>query len=205
MPKQTFFNLEMKKRNTIIESAINEFSEKNYEQVHLSIIIKNAHIPRGSFYQYFEDKKDLYMYILDIIKEKKMTYLSDGFNRSDIDFLDQIELLYELGIIFAIDYPKYVKVFDKLLNNKNDIYHQLIAQNLEMAVEYYQAIIIKNIELGKVRADIDPKTLAQIVSELTSNVTIQDLDLNNPKESYQKMKARIKHIINILRKGIQNE
>ena len=203
MPKNTFFNLEYSKRKKILESAINEFSDKAYEQVNLSVIIKNADITRGSFYQYFTDKKDLYLYIIDIIKEKKMEYLSDAFNRSDFPFLDLVLSLYKLGIIFAIDHPKYVKIFDKLLHNQNEIYENIMKENLNYAVDYYSKLINQDKDKGLIRKDIDTYTLAKIISDLTTNVTINDLDLSHPKESYEKMNKNIHHILNILRKGVE--
>ncbi|RLL42708.1 TetR/AcrR family transcriptional regulator [Oceanobacillus piezotolerans] len=64
MPKQTFFNLPEHKRNTLIEAAGKEFSRVPLAEASISNIIKEAHIPRGSFYQYFENKEDLYLYLL---------------------------------------------------------------------------------------------------------------------------------------------
>lgn len=64
MPKQTFFNLSEEKRNTILKAAREEFAIRLYEEASISRIIVKAGIPRGSFYQYFEDKEDLFKFIL---------------------------------------------------------------------------------------------------------------------------------------------
>ena len=64
MPKQTFFNLPEEKRNHIIEVSIDEFAKAPYQNISINHLIKSMNIPTGSFYQYFEDKKDLYFYIL---------------------------------------------------------------------------------------------------------------------------------------------
>ncbi|HLR71545.1 MAG TPA: TetR/AcrR family transcriptional regulator, partial [Pseudogracilibacillus sp.] len=65
MPKQTFFNLPEEKRDTLIHAAKNEFSRVSLYEASIANIVKEAEIPRGSFYQYFEDKDDLYFYLLD--------------------------------------------------------------------------------------------------------------------------------------------
>jgi len=67
MPKDLFFTLSQEKQSRIIEAAIGEFSKVTYHDVSINQIIKNAEISRGSFYQYFEDKDDLYFYILENI------------------------------------------------------------------------------------------------------------------------------------------
>lgn len=65
MPKQTFFNLPKEKRESLIEAAMKEFSRAPLSEASISNIIKDAAIPRGSFYQYFEDKEDIFYYILE--------------------------------------------------------------------------------------------------------------------------------------------
>lgn len=74
MPKQTFFNLPEEKRVLLIESAKKEFSRVPPNEASIANIIKSAGIPRGSFYQYFEDKEDAFYYILE--KQMKMHHQS---------------------------------------------------------------------------------------------------------------------------------
>ncbi len=62
MPSQTFFNLPKEKRDTLIKIALNEFSANEYNSASVSRIVKETGIAKGSFYQYFQDKKDLYLF-----------------------------------------------------------------------------------------------------------------------------------------------
>lgn len=64
MPTSTFFNLPPEKQRKLLRAAVGEFSQKPYGEVPLSRIIAGAGIPRGSFYQYFSDKTDLFVYVL---------------------------------------------------------------------------------------------------------------------------------------------
>ncbi|PHV71632.1 hypothetical protein CS063_03450 [Sporanaerobium hydrogeniformans] len=81
MPKITFFNLPETKRKMIIEAAKEEFSRVLFEEASIANIIKKAEIPRGSFYQYFEDKKDLFVYLIGEMGKQMFTcfigYLED--------------------------------------------------------------------------------------------------------------------------------
>ncbi|MEH7387706.1 TetR/AcrR family transcriptional regulator [Bacillus sp. JJ1521] len=77
MPKLTFFNLPEDKKHTLIEAARKEFSSVPLSDASISNIIKSAGIPRGSFYQYFEDKEDAFFFLLgEFAKEKKAAFLS---------------------------------------------------------------------------------------------------------------------------------
>lgn len=75
MPNQTFFNLSDKKRQAIIEIAIAEFASHDYDSASITKIVKQAKIAKGSFYQYFEDKKELYLYLVDLASKKKLAFL----------------------------------------------------------------------------------------------------------------------------------
>lgn len=64
MPREAFNNLKPKKQKKIFLVAKTMFTDNAYEDVSISQIISKAGISRGSFYLYFENKLDLYLYIL---------------------------------------------------------------------------------------------------------------------------------------------
>ena len=70
MPSKTFFNLDIRKQKKLIHCSLLEFSKNSYSDVSINRIIKNAQISRGSFYMYFTDKEDLFMYIINSYNEK---------------------------------------------------------------------------------------------------------------------------------------
>ena len=59
MPKQTFYKLPQEKQERILAAAKREFTQVRYSDASINQIIRDAGIPRGSFYQYFDDKVDL--------------------------------------------------------------------------------------------------------------------------------------------------
>ncbi|MBR4099197.1 MAG: TetR/AcrR family transcriptional regulator [Clostridium sp.] len=79
MPTGTFFRLSEEKKQRLIDAAWAEFTTTRFSDVSINQIIRTAQIPRGSFYQYFEDKEDLFLYLLDSLKcffeEKLLQYL----------------------------------------------------------------------------------------------------------------------------------
>ena len=64
MPTSTYFNLPPPKRERLLRAAEAEFIRKPFNEASINRVIQAAEIPRGSFYQYFEDKMDLFRYIL---------------------------------------------------------------------------------------------------------------------------------------------
>lgn len=69
MPTSTFFRLPAEKRERLMEACWTEFSQRRFSEVSINRIISEAHIPRGSFYQYFGDKEALLRYLLKDMRE----------------------------------------------------------------------------------------------------------------------------------------
>lgn len=101
MPKETFYRLPDEKRERVMAATEREFLENSFEAASINRIIKEAAIPRGSFYQYFEDKKDIFLYIVSTHKNEAFGFVesfikdSDGdvfsFMRKAIDFMISAE------------------------------------------------------------------------------------------------------------------
>ncbi len=64
MPSNTFLNLPEDKQTRLMDAASWEFSAKPFNEVSINKIIQDAGIPRGSFYMYFQDKEDLFRYLV---------------------------------------------------------------------------------------------------------------------------------------------
>jgi len=70
MPTETFFRLPEEKRQKVLAAIYGEFSSYSFDQVSINRIVQHADIPRGSFYQYFKDKNDLFFYLLSTFSEQ---------------------------------------------------------------------------------------------------------------------------------------
>ena len=57
------------KRQRLLTAARKEFKRIRFSDVSINRIILNACIPRGSFYQYFEDKEDLFRYLMGDMRD----------------------------------------------------------------------------------------------------------------------------------------
>lgn len=88
MPSSTFLNLPAQKQEKLLEAATREFSRRPYTEASINQIIKDAGIPRGSFYMYFTDKEDLFRYLLSGYVDQMVMVLEEA-------------LLREHGNIFA--------------------------------------------------------------------------------------------------------
>ena len=203
IPKQTYFNLSEQKQKRITDAAINEFSVRRFAEAKVSNIIKEANIPRGSFYQYFEDKLDIYKHIYTIMGERKLEYLTDDLkNPMNLAFFDLFRQLYHSGLEFALDNPKLMRITSLLLAQKDYVYDEILKNSIELAIDFYKGMIVRDQEAGRMDKSIDPDTLANLVINMTMNVTLDVFD-SNAEIDKQAYKDKIEKVIYIFEKGIK--
>lgn len=202
MPKETFFNLDEEKQQRVIEASLDEFANHTYNEAKVSRIIKASKIPRGSFYQYFEDKYDLYKYLFDIMGQKKLQFMEDLLpNPEKVSFIELFEELYKRGMKFAISDPRFVKLSKNLMTNQ-EMMDKIFGDNLEIARNFYIGYIETDKKLGRIRQDVDTDFLADFVIQATSNIAFNEVATNNELD-IDRLSKRIINIMSILKKGIE--
>lgn len=67
MPKQTYFNLSEDKKERIRSAVIKLFCTLPYEDVTTRLLASESGISKGSLYQYFDSKDEMYIYYIDLI------------------------------------------------------------------------------------------------------------------------------------------
>lgn len=73
MCTETFLRLPEEKRTRFLEAAWEEFTRVNLADASINKIVQKAAIPRGSFYQYFASKDDLFDYLQQTVLEYLIT------------------------------------------------------------------------------------------------------------------------------------
>lgn len=77
MATERFMKLSQDKKDRILNAAREEFARVPFEDASINQIIKAAGISRGSFYTYFEDKRDLLQYIFQDMNERHEQYFRE--------------------------------------------------------------------------------------------------------------------------------
>ena len=115
MPKQTFFNLPAEKRKRVIDAAKEVFYHTSYEEASINQVIKLAGIPRGSFYQYFDDKADLYGFLCHRIAFRWLKQLKDAVWKADYDLFQASRAILPVWLK-EIFYGKDAEFFYRMMD-----------------------------------------------------------------------------------------
>ena len=203
MPKQTFFNLEAEKKNRIIDAAVKEFAAHPYLKTSINRIIEQADISKGSFYQYFKNKKDLYKYIIDQASDAKMKFL--GQKMQDYQKLEFFELLRELfiaGIQFKREYPLFSEIGDRLLNGSNEsLKEEIYAESRPKSNEFFEQILKEAVNKGEVDPKIDIKFTAFMLTDFSISIVSYFFDNHNP-DNLDEIMNYVDKMLYIMKNGI---
>lgn len=216
MPKQTFFNLPEEKRKKIIHLALEEFASHPYGRASLSNIVARAGIAKGSMYQYFDDKEDLFTYLFDLAGKEKMAYIQREVDPA-ADFFKFLEQSIFAGIRFSLENPRLSLVVANAMNSYGDeVVQKLVARGRVMALEFFGDMVKRAQKEGTVRSDMEPKLAANLLYGVLStglteylldilDVTMSEL-LAKPwlpgKLSEEKIGRISSQLIEILRNGL---
>ena len=98
MPSLRNEKIDKETTHRIIYVALEEFANNEYEKVSINKIIKKADISRGSFYTYFIDKEDLFLYIVKDYVELMYTFVKERFYFNKKDIFETVIDIVNMGI-----------------------------------------------------------------------------------------------------------
>ncbi|GAB4417090.1 MAG: TetR/AcrR family transcriptional regulator [Anaerolineales bacterium] len=169
MPKQTFFNLPDEKREVIINAAIEEFAVHGLENASTNRIVANSGISKGSFYQYFEDKQDVFMHLITLLEQEKMAFFSGKRPPSmNMDTFEYFRWMIKEVMKFNSAHPRMTHAITRVLLGEGMYYGKSFIDYRQKTVQGLRTMIEGAIERGEVDPSVDVD-LAVMVMETWSN------------------------------------
>jgi AcrR family transcriptional regulator len=193
MPKSTFYKLCDDKKRRIFSAALQEFSTRRFSDASINQIIKNAGIPKGSFYQYFNDKEDIYVYVLKVISDEKKELLRYvKITNSDMDVFDMIVHETKESLELNKVKPGYAEIGMQMeLDNS-----EFITKIRKLSAEKYVKMLECDKENGLIKPDVDSEL---VVNMLFTFVINEYYRTGLDEERYLK---GLNDVIKIIREGI---
>ena len=108
MPTERFFNLPEEKRRRIVEAAVQEMTGYPLEELSINRIIQTADIPRGSFYQYFQDKNDLVIFILEDMKGLLLRRMNEIIQQRGNDLFSAFYKVFQESVEYGLEKDHYL-------------------------------------------------------------------------------------------------
>ncbi len=219
MPSKTFLQLSPEKQSKFIETALKEFSTKDYQRASISNMVAELGIAKGSVYQYFKDKKSLYLYLLELAAAMKYNFLQKAIAEGYIDFWDLYKKMFISGIAFDLEQPRYSSLL--LLSSQEKQIEELAAiarAQKKQAWEMMQGLLKVEQAAGRLRSDLSLPFIAWqviavslgIAEYLTLNYGIDYLEnARNNRPAYalseQEILETVDGMIAVMKNGLAVE
>lgn len=172
MPKQTFHNLPEEKRNNIINAAIEEFAGYGLENASTNRIVANSGISKGSFYQYFEDKRDLFMHLLRVIEQEKTEFFKDKHPPGgNMDTFQYYRWMIKTGMEFNTSHPLLTQAVSRVLFGEGLYYGQTFSDLRARSSKALRAMIEKAARDGEVDPSVDVDLAVMIMETWTNAIS----------------------------------
>ena len=100
------------KRKKIVESASILFSQKSYHEVMMEDVAKLSAIAKGTVYNYFSSKEDLYFSIMNMRMEKLIVSLNEKI-KSEMSSIDSLHSFIIHLYMFMMKYQSFFLMYQK--------------------------------------------------------------------------------------------
>ncbi len=166
MPRETFNVISDDKRQRIYISAAKIFARDGFAKANTSEIAKDANISKGSLYDYFENKEDLYLTVsTHAISESRKNI--DSIIDHSMNFFDQLKSIFLQGLKFVIENREYAQLYANISTSGMEDFAKKLTLKVEKhTADYYKNALKKGISDGIIRPDIDIKMVAFIINSL---------------------------------------
>jgi AcrR family transcriptional regulator len=202
MPSPTFFNLPEDKRQRILDCAVEEFAEHDFNSASITKIVARSGIAKGSLYQYFTDKADLYQYLLEYAAEVKAEVMSKAVPQPvEMDLFQTLRFLFKEMLNFQHLYPNLAKLGNRAIFGKSPLPVETLQRATKSSNHYFEDLIRQGIKRGEIRPDINPALAAMVFTSAITGLA-QQISALPPENMEQDFGAMYEQIVSILENGI---
>ncbi|MGD9620825.1 MAG: TetR/AcrR family transcriptional regulator [Mycolicibacterium sp.] len=108
MPTVTWSRLNADRRSAVVAAAEAEFAAHGFSGGSLNVIARRAGVAKGSLFQYFVDKRDLYAYITEVGSQRVRSYTEDQIRTLDAGrpFFDFLTDLLDVWVAYFAEHPR---------------------------------------------------------------------------------------------------
>lgn len=108
MPTVTWARLDPARRAAVVAAAEEEFGAHGYSRGSLNAIARRAGVAKGSLFQYFADKRDLYAFIADVGSQRVRAYMEGRIHALDPSrpFFEFLPDLLDDWVAYFADHPR---------------------------------------------------------------------------------------------------
>ncbi|MBU0926642.1 MAG: TetR/AcrR family transcriptional regulator [Spirochaetes bacterium] len=190
MPKTTFLNLPKEKRERVVRAALEEFSSVDYSKATIDRIVERAGIPKGSFYQYFSDKDDLYEYAFSRIGDDKAAAIGGALDDAGaVAFPELVFSMIARGAAYEASMAEFAGLKQKFLRQcPQDLKQRILRNETPKSYRLLEEAMRRYAAKGDIRSDADLGMASFAISSCLMNLELlEGFEPSNIKSAVERM------------------
>jgi AcrR family transcriptional regulator len=171
MPKETFYHLPEEKRASVERAAIEEFAEHGFEAASISHIVAQAGIAKGSFYQYFSDKHDLFMHLVDLSAREKAAFFQ-GQRPPDpnLDLFAYLRWMFQAGARYDALRSRLSQAVSRVLFGEGLFMGEAFKDARQASARMFADWVAQAAARGEIDPTVDPAVAAYVIETLMNSL-----------------------------------
>lgn len=163
-----FRSLAPEKRDTVFKAAVREFASKGYRNASMNSVVKIARISKGSLFQYFRTKQDLFDGVVEMAVIEVKNYLRQVREDTDaMSFFDRLARLIRAGFEFIDAHPLLARIYFQLIQSGETPFGAERMLHLHKLSDEFMADLIRDaVSRGEIREDLEVDRTAFLVNAL---------------------------------------
>ncbi|MEN0063864.1 MAG: TetR/AcrR family transcriptional regulator [Myxococcota bacterium] len=170
MPKPTFLQLPDEKRQRFTHAALVEFTDHSYDVASVSRLVSTLGIAKGSLYQYFGDKFELFEWLLQESGRRKVQAIEAGLAPDpEADVLARLRQMYWHGLAFWQAEPRWASLGLRVHEPSREPRLAALRQAVALGAHaFVRGLLAEGQSTGQLRADVPLDATAHLVTSLLS-------------------------------------
>jgi AcrR family transcriptional regulator len=185
-------------RQEIIDAAFMEFSERGYHQTGISHIARRLGIGHGTFYRYFENKRDILEHVIDSVCDKIRLAMAEANAPTASRTLDDYEAqLARLGVSLSRILHETPGLFRILLLEATSIDPEMtrrITDFFDWCARQVDAYFENGMRQGFLRSDLDRQATAHVLVGMIFSTILMTINAGDP-DLLKRMNSAVRRML----------
>jgi len=178
------------KREQVTRAAVDEFATHGYARASMNTLVKSAGISKGSLFQYFRTKGDLFEGIVDAAfgqVKAQVKSVRDDTAGQPLDV--RLEQLLEAGFQFVSDHPRLASIYFRVLRSGDAPFGRRRLEEMGQLSRRFLAELIADAQArGEADPTLDPDRTAWLLDAMMERLLAawHDADLDDAQRQAER-------------------
>jgi AcrR family transcriptional regulator len=192
-----------RRKQQILECAKKLFSRKGYHNTHVEDIHKEARIAKGTFYEYFKNKEELFIALLvKFLEDWEEAVLDTTANLGMEDIRTYYRTLIKRSLVFFQSNEDLCNIYLRVGPGTDEVFEPYIEQFEEKMLQYVKNDLDRGVKAGVLRDDLNIELMANILLGAFLRIDYYYFVLKREKKESRDLDGITDQFFNLIMEGI---